>query len=288
MNSTPTARGLWLAGIVLFLLGTPLVSAQSPKGASGLTVEAVIKQSKEGIAEDLIITQIKKNAKAFDLSPEEIIDLKKLGLSDLLLKYMVDPAYSPPPPPAPPARSEANASTPPPPSAPPKQYPPDKYAGRVPPDAGLYRFSPDTPTKVEVKILLGTQEGAGLGKVLMKKGKTIAYLVGPAAKTRIKESSPVFYLRLPEGKPIEDIVLVSVTRKADRRELELGPPGPKQQIKPEVRRPFDFLEVGPNLFSLSISKLTRGEYLFFQLGSAEPPKGSLGKGFDFGIDEPGK
>ncbi len=270
------------------MLVTPRLCAQSPKNNSGLTVEAVIKQSKEGIAEDVIITQIKKNGKAFDLSPEEIIDLKKLGLSDLLLKYMLDPAYNPPPPPALPVRSDANPSPPPPPSAPPKQYPPDKYAGRVPPEAGLYRFSSETPAKVEVKILLGTQEGAGLGKVLMKKAKNIAYLVGPAARTRIKESSPVFYLRLPEGKAIEDIVLVSVTRKADRRELELGPPGPKQQIKPEVRRPFDFLEVGANLFSLTTSKLAKGEYLFFQLGSAEPPKGSLGKGFDFGIDEPGK
>jgi hypothetical protein len=288
MNSTPTARVFWLSGMVLLFLSTALIWAQSPKGTSGLTVEAVIKLSKEGIAEDLIITEIKKNGKAFDLSPEEIIDLKKLGLSDLLLKYMVDPAYNPPPPPAPTGRSDASPSPPPPPSAPPKQYPADKYAGKVPPDAGLYRFSSEAPTKVEVKILLGTQEGAGLGKVLMKKGKTIAYLVGPVAKTRIKEPSPVFYLRLPEGKAIEDIVLVSVTRKADRRELELGPPGPKQQIKPEVRRPFEFLEVGANLFSLTASKLTKGEYLFFQLGSAEPPKGSLGKGFDFGIDEPAK
>ena len=37
-----------------------------------------------------------------------------------------------------------------------------------------------------------------------------------------------------------------------------------------------------------ITKLGMGEYLFFQLGSAEPPKGIYGKGFDFGIGDPHK
>jgi hypothetical protein len=152
----------------------------------------------------------------------------------------------------------------------------------------LYRFSGEQPVKIDIQVLLGTQEGAGLGKVLLKKGKVVAYLVGPAAKTRIKEPTPVFYIRLSEGKAIEEIVLVACDRKSTRRELELGPPGPKQVIKPEARRPFDVVEVGPNLFKLTIGKLTKGEYLFFQLGSAEPPKGSLGKGFDFGIDIPSK
>ena len=278
----PGSYSLRLLGIVLVLIGSPAKCAQTPKTASTLTVEAVVQLSKGGIAEDLIVTEIKKNGKAFDLSPEEILELKKLGISDLIIKYMVDPAYVPPPP-APPARTEAPPPPPPPPPAPSKQYPADKFASKVPPDPGLYRFPADTPAKVEVQILLGAQEGAGLGKVLMKKAKTIGYLLGPAAKTRIKDPGPVFYLRLPEGKPIEDIVLVALTRKGDRRELELGPP-----IKPEVRRPFESVEVGANLFRITTAKLTKSEYLFFQLGSAEPPKGSLGKGFDFGVDGPPK
>jgi hypothetical protein len=142
--------------------------------------------------------------------------------------------------------------------------------------------------KVDIKILLGTNEGAGLGKVLMKKGKVIAYLVGPASKTRITEPGPVFYMRLPEGKAIEEIVLVAFDRKSGRREIEMGPPGPKPELKAEAMRQFDSLEVGQALFKLTTAKLARGEYLFYQLGSAEPPKGSYGKGFDFGIDEPHK
>ena len=99
---------------------------------------------------------------------------------------------------------------------------------------------------------------------------------------------PVFYLRLGEGKAIEDVVLVVFDRKSDRREIEMGPAGPKPELRAEVMRQFDSLEVGPALFKLTTAKLAKGEYFFFQLGSAEPPKGSYGKGYDFGVDEPGK
>jgi len=37
---------------------------------------------------------------------------------------------------------------------------------------------------------------------------------------------------------------------------------------------------------VSTGKLGKGEYLFFLVGSAEPPKGNYGKGYDFGIDDP--
>jgi hypothetical protein len=171
------------------------------------------------------------------------------------------------------------------PSVPAKHYPADDRASSIPPELGLYRVSSDAIVRLDTKILLGTKEGAGLGKVLMKKGKISAYLVGPTAKNRIKEISPVFYMRLSEGKAIEDVILVAFDRKNDRREIEMGPPGPKPELKAEAMRQFDALEVGPSLYKLTPTKLTKGEYFFFQLGSAEPPKGSYGKGFDFGVDE---
>ncbi len=50
-------------------------------------------------------------------------------------------------------------------------------------------------------------------------------------------------------------------------------------------RPYDSLEVARGVFKIS-TKLTKGEYLFLLLGSAEPPKGSYGKGYDFGVEGP--
>jgi hypothetical protein len=267
----------------------PEARAQAPKSGESLTLQDVVKLSKAGISEDVIITKIRKNGKAFDLSPDEIVELKKTGIGNSVINYLLDPSqpYAPAPVlPAPsPSRADGPAAAPSPPSPPAKHYPADAYASRVPSEPGLYRFPGEAPVKVDIKILLGTKEGAGLGAVLMKKGKMIAYLVGPAAKTRITEPAPVFYMRLPEGKAIEEIVLLAFDCKSGRREIEMGP---KQELKAEAMRQFDSLEVGQGLFKVTAAKLAKGEYLFFQLGSAEPPKGSYGKGFDFGIDAPHK
>jgi hypothetical protein len=199
----------------------------------------------------------------------------------------LDPSQSytpqPPSPPSSPVRPDTGGALTSPARPLAKDYPPDRYALKVPPEPGLYLIQGELPLRVDIKILLGTREGAGLGKVLMKKGRLIGYLVGPAAKSRINNAMPVFYMRLLEGKAIEEIVLVAFDRRIDRREIEMGPAGSKQELKRESMRQFDSL-----LFKLTSIKLAEGEYLFFQLGSAEPPKGSYGKGFDFAIDTSSK
>ncbi|MEJ7609196.1 MAG: hypothetical protein WKF37_23715, partial [Bryobacteraceae bacterium] len=92
------------------------------------------------------------------------------------------------------------------------------------------------------------------------------------------------YMRLPEGKAIEEVVLLKLQAKADRREVTMGPAGPKQEIRAEDTRPFDAVEVGLRLTKITSTNLDPGEYLFFLLGSAEPPKGSQGKGYDFKVE----
>jgi|ERR1700722_2610838 len=273
--------------LMLALTGTQfgLQAAQSPGTTSTpLSVEEVVKLSQTGLAEELIITKIKKNGKAFDLNTDELLELKKAGVSDTVIKFLLDPSqpYTPPAPPPPvPASGSDLASGISKPSVPAKQYPDDSHASEVPPEPGLYRFPKDVPSKIDLKMLLGIKEGG----FLVKKGKVIAYLVGPASKTRVPEGAPIFYMRLPEGKGIEEVVLVALERKGDRREIEMGP-GPKEELKAGAMRQFDSLEVGPRLFKITTSKLVKGEYLFFQVGSAEPAKGNFGKGYDFGIEEP--
>jgi hypothetical protein len=223
------------------------------------------------------------------LNTEEILELKKSGISDTVIRFLLDPSqpYSPPAPPPPPAVVKpADPPPPPPPAAKPipaKKYPEDAYASRVPTDPGLYSFPQDSVVKVEVKVILLEQSGPGLGKVLLKKGKAIAYFVGPTSKVRVPEGTPVFYIRLPEGKAIEELLLVALERKNDRRELDLGPAGPKPEMKPEALRQFDTLEVGPALYRLNPTKLSKGEFMFYLNGSADPAKGNYGKGYDFGV-----
>lgn len=262
---------------VLSIASPHLLQSQSPAPGTRLTVEEVVKLSRAGFAEDIIITKIKKNGKAFDLSTDELLELKKDGVSDEVIKYLLDPSqpYSPAP-------AQAAGATPAKSNNPAKKYPEDSYASRVPADPGLYFFPASEPVKVDLKFLLGEEQG----KSLMKKGRTMAYLIGPASKLRIKRPKPTLYVRLPEGKEVEELVLVALSPKNGRRELDVGPPGPKQQLKPEQMRQFEPLEVGPHLVKLTPLKLEPGEYLFFFVGSADPTKGIYGKGYDFGIDQP--
>jgi hypothetical protein len=255
--------------------------AQAPAGGPPLSVEEVVKLWKTNVPEDLIITMIKKNAKPFNLSTEEVLELRKTGLSDNVVKFLLDPSqpYAPPAPP-PPSQPAGPAA---PPKAPPRNFPADAHAAEVPSEAGLYYLSDDAFAKTDIKLLLGEKQSAGVGKVVMKKARAIGFLLGPAAKTRITEPAPTFYLRLPEGKGIEEVVLAAFDQTNKRREIDIGQTLDKQELKAESLRPYDQVEVAPRLFKIS-TKLTKGEYLFLLLGSAEPPKGSYGKGYDFGLD----
>src|SRR5262245_42688963 len=142
--------------------------AQSTSGPP-LSLDDVVNDWKNGIAEDLIITKIRKNARAFNLSSAEMRELTNSGIPTNVVKYLLDPSQpyttpTPPPPVAPPAVGPA-AVAPPEVRTPPRTYPADAHADRVPVDPGLYRFADNTPLKTEVKLLLGENQGAGLTKV---------------------------------------------------------------------------------------------------------------------------
>jgi hypothetical protein len=60
--------------------------------ASGLSVDDVIKMSKAGLDSGIIVQQIRKNGKAFDLTTDQLIQLKTSGVSDRVVAVMMDPS----------------------------------------------------------------------------------------------------------------------------------------------------------------------------------------------------
>jgi hypothetical protein len=274
-----TLPGTFVTLTLLFVsLLAPPINGQESRPASPLTLEEVVQLHNAGFADDVIITRIRKNAKAFDLNTEELIELRKDGLSDAVVRFLLDPAQPYVEPPPPPPATKVSESRP----HPEIKYPADENASKIPPEPGLYRFQENNLIRIDVKLLLTFTTGGGLGK--LKKKESIAYLPGPAAKTRTKDQTPVFYLRLAEGKGIEEIVLVALNQKPERRVLDTGSAAAKQELNSEVVRSFESVEVAAQLFRLTTTKLTAGEYLFFEIASADPAKGISGKGFDFAID----
>src|SRR5215813_9081383 len=134
----------------LFLASLSPSDAQSTPGTTPLTIEEVLKLSQGGFSEDLIITKIKKNGRAFNLSAEELLGLKGSGVSENVIKYLLDPSqpYSPPPPPAPPVRPEPASAAAPKPGPPLRKFPEDEFASRVPPEPGLYRLPGGVPARI--------------------------------------------------------------------------------------------------------------------------------------------
>lgn len=60
--------------------------------ASGLSVDDVIKMSKAGLDSGIIVQQIRKNGQAFDLTTDQLIQLKTSGVSDRVVAVMMDPS----------------------------------------------------------------------------------------------------------------------------------------------------------------------------------------------------
>jgi hypothetical protein len=60
-----------------------------------MTVADVIKLSKAGLSDDVIVQQIKKKGRPFDLSTEQLLQLKAAHVSDRVIQVMIDPKQDP-------------------------------------------------------------------------------------------------------------------------------------------------------------------------------------------------
>jgi len=80
----------YLLVAVLPLTMVSLGLAQEP-AAAGLKVSDIQEMVKSGLSEDLVIASLRKERHAFNLTGPEMIQLKKAGLTDNLIKVMLDP-----------------------------------------------------------------------------------------------------------------------------------------------------------------------------------------------------
>jgi TPR repeat protein len=67
---------------------TDLATKPASSQSNGMTVDDVIKLSKAGLGDDIIIQQIKKRTQPFDLTPDQLIELKSVRVSDSVIRAM--------------------------------------------------------------------------------------------------------------------------------------------------------------------------------------------------------
>ena len=209
--------------MLLTFSGMP-VSAQEPAAKpattkpQSLTVNGVIAMTEAGLSEEVILARLHKEQKAFDLSPDDMIRLKKAKVSDAVLKAMLDPKSASTPPVSAPAPAAQPAPQPTVIAAPtvagvvgakPSGATPtagtnasgDSNDPMAPHDSGIYLYTKDRDGNPQMVVLeragyQGSKTGGMLVSAMtygIKKAKTKAVIPGPRASVRVSEASPVFY-----------------------------------------------------------------------------------------------
>lgn len=309
-----------LAMVTLVLLGlSTLAGAQdAPKPAgSGLKVSDVQEMVKGGLSEDLIVAAIRKDGHAFDLSPMDMLQLKKDGVSDNIIKIMMDPGAATAPAIVPVTAGNAVVTIGGKPSgATPAAGVSDAAIAAnennpdAPHDSGIYLFTENENGHLKVMTPLerasteGTKSGF-LGHALsygIVKGKTKAVIPGPRASIRTYDTKPVFYFYFEDksaalGKAHgfgaqtvsnpNQFSLVRFEQKKESREVVIGTIGfASTSTGGESKEmvPFKSERVRPGVYKVVPSTdMSPGEYAFVSASAA----GAAGAGdiFDFGIKQ---
>lgn len=82
---------VFVAASMVFAQTATNAPAAKPAPAGTLTVQDIVKMSKAGLDDEVIVQQIKKNGQAFDLTTDQLIELKSNSVSNRVIQVMQDP-----------------------------------------------------------------------------------------------------------------------------------------------------------------------------------------------------
>jgi hypothetical protein len=224
--------------IFLILAGLPIMSAvaqradtstknvkavEPPNRHQELTMDSVVSMVQAGLSDEIIVTRLRKEGKAFDLSPDDMVQLKKAHVSDAVLKTMLDPkaevvssatasSHAPPQPLVPVASpmlamlgapaSNPSGATP----APGTTELSNSNDPLAPHDSGIYLLTKDRDGRPRMSALERTNyQGANTGGMFtsamtygIKKVKMKAVIPGARASIRASDPNLEFYFYFDE------------------------------------------------------------------------------------------
>lgn len=280
-----------------------------------LKVSDVIDMAHASLPDELIIAKLRKANQSFDLTTQQMVDLKKAGVSDNVIKAMMDPSAAATPrvmvaPGVGMAGGRASGATP---GVGTSEAAIEANMNNpdAPHDSGVYIYTTNREYK---KILIGLERAAYqgtksnfLGHAVsggLMKAKSRAIIPGPHASIRVTDPRPEFYFYFEDksaalgkngfgGQSVSNpnqFALVKLEAKKDNRETVVGTIGfgsmdfgtdPKAMIafKAEKLRPGAYRVV-------PTANMEPGEYAF--IGGSAAPAGMAGAAaamdiFDFAI-----
>ncbi len=255
-----------------------------------ITNKDVIDLTALGISDDVIIAKIRGAAAGgtlqFDTSVDSLKELKAAKVSDEVIKVMINPA--------PPAASVVVAAT-----------PITNDPNLPPPEVGVYWKNGNAFARVEGQAISQAKVGGKAGSMFtygLRNEHWDAYLDGPQSKNVIQDRLPVFYIYVPDGASSSDFVLISLEKKGNRREFQIGSfggiTGGKSGVKREKEIAFTAEHAGIRTYKIKLAAAMQpGEYAFFmgtgqsstmaggQTGGARSGGAAAGRVYDFRIPD---
>ena len=270
-------RKVLLALAVVLVVNSALLAQTAPTSAAPattqtLSVDDVIKLSKAGLSEDTIVEKIRKNGQAFDLTPDQMIQLKSAGVSDKVMQAMINPT-------APAAAAPAAAAA---------AKPSD-----LPDEMGVYMKRQGTTEWVEVQPEIVNWKTGGVAKSVFSqgivKGDMNGHLQGKTSSTEATTTTQ-FMVVAAEGVAITEYQLLKLRENSDNREFRSSTGGVFHSSGGATRDvvKFDGKKVAPRHFLIELSEnLKPGEYGFLPPGavSSTNAAGATGKIYSFKVLE---
>jgi hypothetical protein len=255
-----------------------------------ITNKDVIDMTSLGISDDVIIAKIRGAAAGgtlqFDTSVDGLKELKAAKVSEEVIKVMINPA--------PPAASVLVAAT-----------PITNDPNLPPPEVGVYWKNGNAFARVEGQAISQAKVGGKAGSMFtygLRNEHWDAYLNGPQSKNVIQDRLPEFYIYVPDGASSSDFVLISLEKKGNRREFQIGSfggiMGGKSGVKREKEIAFTAEHAGIRTYKIKLAAAMQpGEYAFFmgtgqsstmaggQTGGARSGGAAAGRVYDFRIPD---
>jgi hypothetical protein len=243
-----------------------------------------------GLSDDVIISKIRSAAAGgalqFDTSVDGLKELKAAKVSDEVIKVMINPAPS--------AAPGVVAAT-----------PISNDPNLPPPEVGVYWKNSNAFVLIEGQAISQAKVGGKAGSMFtygMRNEHWDAYLNGTQSKNVINDRQPVFYIYVPDGTSSSDFVLITLEKKGDRREFQIGSfggiTGGKSGVKRDKEVAFTAEHAGIRTYKIKLDAAMKpGEYAFFMgtgqqatmaggsTGGARSGGAAAGRVYDFRIPD---
>jgi hypothetical protein len=277
-------------------------------GAAPMLSADVQEMIKAGLPEDLVVAKLRKENHAFDLSAREMVALKKDGVSDNIIKVMLDPAATIATPITIPGLPGNKAS-----GATPEAGVSDAAVAAnannpdSPHDSGIYLHTAKNNQNIMVALERAATQGTKTGVVGamftygLVKGKTKSIIPGARSSVRSGDDRPVFYFYFEDkaaalGKTgfgaqtvsnPSQFALVKLEVKKDHRETVIGTIGfgsASSGTESKSMIAFKADRIRPGVYKVvPTTNMEPGEYCFISASAS----GAAGAAdiFDFSINQ---